>query len=315
MLSQPQEVNLLVKHRGWILEAIVRESASEIKEDIRVNLITSTKREKFNPINWITLLPRFNSEKRLFIHHQVLKHVDIPTLTKSTRNRLLLTHFDPDNLVPLEVKNTITLWNRILVQNSRTKDLLMNSVPKIEERQVVVYFGAVNRDLYFPCNLKRNKSYILVVGDCKPRKNPQLLSQVIKSCPEIYFVIHGKHWENFLDIKNKEEYPNVEYLPFDKARNAALVREASLLLSLSQIEGGPIPILEALASGVRVICTDTGFARDIVGAKQGVVLANEISVKEIVEILRDEFAQEPDNKQDLLLGKLTWKEMAEKLYK
>ena len=50
---------------------------------------------------------------------------------------------------------------------------------------------------------------------------------------------------------------------------------ATLFLSLSKLEGGPIPLIESMRMGVIPSATDTGFARDIIAnGKNGVVIAN-----------------------------------------
>ena len=50
---------------------------------------------------------------------------------------------------------------------------------------------------------------------------------------------------------------------------------AMIFLSLSKLEGGPIPLIESMAMGVIPVATDTGFARDlIVQGKNGLVIPN-----------------------------------------
>jgi glycosyltransferase involved in cell wall biosynthesis len=50
---------------------------------------------------------------------------------------------------------------------------------------------------------------------------------------------------------------------------------ATLFLSLSKLEGGPIPLIESMRMGVIPVATDTGFARDIIATgKNGVVIPN-----------------------------------------
>ena len=50
---------------------------------------------------------------------------------------------------------------------------------------------------------------------------------------------------------------------------------ATLFLSLSKLEGGPIPLIESMRMGVIPVATDTGFARDIIAhGRNGVVIPN-----------------------------------------
>ena len=62
------------------------------------------------------------------------------------------------------------------------------------------------------------------------------------------------------------------------------MREAGVFLTLSTLEGGPISILESLASGTPVIATDTGIARDVVKSDNGKVIPLNFDMND----LRDE---------------------------
>jgi glycosyltransferase involved in cell wall biosynthesis len=98
---------------------------------------------------------------------------------------------------------------------------------------------------------------------------------VVDLLPDWKFMILGRDWEHFLKEKNLLSRPNIEYQFFNKvARNVAMSR-ASVFLSLSRLEGGPIPLIESMSMGVIPVATDTGFARDIIlEGWNGVVIPN-----------------------------------------
>jgi glycosyltransferase involved in cell wall biosynthesis len=158
------------------------------------------------------------------------------------------------------------------------------------------------------------RTYVLIVGECKPRKNPELISQVIIDNPQIEFVIHGNGWEKYLLLPHRN-LQNLVIIPFSLKKNPELLREATLLLSLSKLEGGPIPVLEALASGTPVLATDTGFSRDVINETNGRVLPVDADVNLISEHLNSLLNLKSKLwNRDLLDGNYTWANLGKAIY-
>lgn len=145
----------------------------------------------------------------------------------------------------------------------------------LDPKKVRLVFGAVDNDCFPQEGIKREAKTILLASRFSERKGLDIFPEVVSLLPEWKFIILGRGWERFLKKKNLDKNPNVEYLFFDKdARNIAMSR-ATLFLSLSKLEGGPIPLIESMRMGVIPIATDTGFARDvIVSGENGVVIPN-----------------------------------------
>ncbi len=56
---------------------------------------------------------------------------------------------------------------------------------------------------------------------------------------------------------------NFIYLPFDYESYPETLRKHKVFCSFSLLEGGPVPLLEALACNLKVVGTDTGHIRDV----------------------------------------------------
>ena len=208
----------------------------------------------------------------------------------------------------------IRLCSKVIVQNSSVKKDLVAA--GVNGQKILVAFGAVNRDVYQPINtLEDLKSpYAIIVGDCKPRKRPDLLRKVIESLGEIKFLIHGKNWKEQLGYQDRLP-PNLQIRDFELANNPELIRSASAILNVAKIEGGPYPILEALASGTPVASSDSGFASEVVTEESGVIFPIEADVITIKNaLLRAMKMKERVALSDLLKGKLSWKEHGLALY-
>lgn len=316
MSSLPLKHNVFIlnKHKNWILEGLVRESATKQGLNVKFSYLPYLKREYLFPQLSRNVFHHRKANCEIYVHHQILDVVKGRHLEGNSQKRLMLTHFEPAERVPSNVLKFLSRWERILVQNQAMKNQLVEKSPIDIESKIVVYYGAIDRSVYFPNATNKRGDFVLIVGDCKPRKNPSLVREVVKYCKEVKFVIHGNGWEDYLDVHNKKEFPNLEYRQFRLENNSWLMREASLLLSLSTIEGGPIPLLEALASGTKVICTDTGFAKEIVRDNMGIVLSTQSTAAEISVEIRDCLQKLERKESDLLNGRFTWRDLAEKIY-
>lgn len=305
------EVRLLTLHFGWILEAMARESAAACDENITVVRVPTSRREFVNPLNWnLETISRPKYHKVLFVHHETLARNR--TNLQNRDARLLLTHFDQEYLLDLNLLDKVKTVSKVIVQNVNMSNLLIEA--GVERAKIEIGYGAVNRSIYHPLTNGYFKDYVLIVGDCKPRKNPELISEVIKQNSQTRFVVHGMGWEKHL--KNEIlSARNLEILPFSITRNPTLMREASLLLTLSLNEGGPIPVLEALASGTPVLASDTGFCREVIPEEFGSVVQHSTTVEEISsEIVRLSLKKSESWNKDLLNGKYSWRDLGNLLY-
>ena len=263
------KVFLMSNFRGWILEALVLESALAVKATPKIQYLPSGFRS-INSLsqfcNWFW--PRLGSTN-LFIHHRTfLEVLKMKKLEKST-NLIWLTHFsdfdEVDGLIQMQQN-----ISRVFVQSTRLSNKLVEFGLAIEK--ITVIPGAVDRGVFFPLEKGQDPgNYFIFTGDCKPRKNPEIVEWIIRNFPEYNFVIHGRGWCKFND-GSLRKYQNLRILEFDYTNQGLLLREARALISVSQIEGGPISILEALASGTPVITTDTGFVADIIDSTNGIIV-------------------------------------------
>lgn len=114
------------------------------------------------------------------------------------------------------------------------------------------------------------KPYILYLGNIEPRKNIGPLIRAIKNTPnlkEVHLVIAGKPAWDFKEVMSLiEETPNVTHLGFvsDEER-LYLMRNTDLFVFPSLYEGFGFPVLEALATGAPVLCSDKGALKEVLG--------------------------------------------------
>jgi glycosyltransferase involved in cell wall biosynthesis len=178
--------------------------------------------------------------------------------------------------------------DKLIAVSQSTKNDILKFYPKRKESEIkVIHHGfdgtlfsendsSINLNFEFVAktyNLKP-RTYILYVGAIQPRKNLEVLvaafDKMKTDYPELKLVIAGEKawmWEGVLEkIKkspNREDIIITGTLPFEIV--TVLYRNAALFVFPSLYEGFGIPILEAFASGVPVICAHNSSLTEVGG--------------------------------------------------
>jgi glycosyltransferase involved in cell wall biosynthesis len=248
------------------------------------------------------------------MHHEMLLKLPEKYFLESRENHAYLTHFNNLSSNDTDLISRLGMCSKVIVQNLNVKSMVANM--GIDENKILVAFGAVNRKVYFPLPniVDLGSSYVIIVGDCKPRKRPDILRRVIESAPDISFLIHGKNWAEQLNFKAGLPR-NLEIKEFNLSQNPELIRQASAILNVADLEGGPYPLIEALASGTPVASSDSGFASQVVSEESGLIFPINADVTIIVDTLhRVMKMKQTVATKDLLNGKLNWEELGSALY-
>jgi glycosyltransferase involved in cell wall biosynthesis len=105
------------------------------------------------------------------------------------------------------------------------------------------------------------------VGLCSAyydRKSPERIYELIAARPQTPFVLRGRGWKSTELFAKLERLPNFEYNEGGYQDYPAFYRQLDVFVSLSELEGGPIPLLESMMSNVVPVATRTGFAPDVI---------------------------------------------------
>ncbi|MEM7559940.1 MAG: glycosyltransferase family 4 protein, partial [Planctomycetota bacterium] len=143
------------------------------------------------------------------------------------------------------------------------------------------------------------------IGFCSAfyeRKSPERVLNLVRAMPEHEFVLMGRKWEQFEHFDELIALPNFEYRQGSYAEYPAFYRDLDVFVSVSQLEGGPIPLLESMLSNVVPVATDTGFAPDVIDhGKNGFLFnANNGSTEEMVQLVRQALELQADIRQTAL---------------
>jgi glycosyltransferase involved in cell wall biosynthesis len=145
------------------------------------------------------------------------------------------------------------------------------------------------------------------VGFCSAyyeRKNPEMILNIIKTMKDEEFILVGSRWEKWEKWDELISRSNLNYVDLPYEMYPSVFEEIDIFVSTSKLEGGPIPLLEALASNSYPVVTDTGFARDIITDKsKGIVLSVDAPVEDYCEAIRLARQRKDENVADLVSGR------------
>ncbi len=302
--------------KNWILGAMIRESSLHSKAEITVTYIHTSRLK--HPLNYV-YLKYLNGlkldENDLIINHKMLLYLIRNGLVSERLIpylRCFYTHDSESFLIESKLLDQLKRLKQILVMNRSDLKLLVNL--GVSEDSISVVYGAIDRKTFYPSKNYLPRREVLITGDAKGRKNSRKIIEVINQNPTITFVVCGRNWKEYLASHNLEN-DNYEVFDFSLELTAQLMRRSNTYLTLSYQEGGPYPVLEALASGTPVVSTPVGWAPEIINLSNGVLVNHDSSIQEITEALEKCLKlKQTTCTLDLLNGKYTWEELADKLF-
>lgn len=304
------------EYRNWILGAVIKESSQFTNRKVSIKFVTNSRRK--NPINFLYRKYlnrlRFKSDD-LIVNQKCLLFLINSKLINPDQLAFLRCHYTHDTEDFL-ISSGLIVWmkqlKQILVLNLTDAAFLTHL--GIDRQRILVIYGAIDRNIFFPSQTFIQNREVFVSGDAKERKNPTKVLEVINSTPHMTFVICGRFWQEFIN-SCEIKHSNVVCHEFSLERTAYLIRRASVYLTLSRQEGGPFPVLEALASGTPVVSTPVGWTPELITSQNGLIVRQDSSIFEIQDALEKGLKlKESTWKNDLLHGQFTWKELASKLY-
>jgi glycosyltransferase involved in cell wall biosynthesis len=235
---------------GWILEAFCRETGQRLPG---VRQAFCRFGEPLPP-----------AHRYFFSHYMYFAgSVAVAKSHLNGRSFVFATHLEPD-------KHRIATSQLVAVLNRAEAVICMNTALMaelaahgVEQHRLCVMHGAADPEIFTP----HERTPAGLVGFCSAfyeRKSPERILQIAKLMPHRRFVLLGRGWNKFSRFDELVSLPNLEYLEPEYAAYPAQYRRMSVLVSASMLEGGPIPLIEAMMSNVVPVASRTGFAPDLI---------------------------------------------------
>lgn len=183
----------------------------------------------------------------------------------------------------------------VICLNSNVKQYLIDCGVKPEILQVL-HIGTSST--FFKTHERGNGD----IGFCSAfhvRKNPNLVLDIVKHMPDKTFHLIGRHWDRFDRFDELVALPNLIYHnnePYEAYPD--LYGKLDVFVSTSLLEGGPVPILEAMMSNCVPVSSKTGFAEDLIThGENGYLFELEATYKNVVPLIEQALILKGDMRQ------------------
>lgn len=188
-------------------------------------------------------------------------------------------------LFPNDFKRPIFKWfiklvfskaDWIVCQGQSWKDFFLTEIKSLNSDKLIIINNWINPELYSDRikYIPTERIIITYIGWFEEFKGIQDVIQVIDminsdidlvSKVEFRLAGMGSKYQEISNQINSKSYKNVVLLGWVKNEDKTrLLKDTDIYLQLSHVEGFPNSILEAMASGKAVLCTNVGAVSDLV---------------------------------------------------
>ena len=114
-----------------------------------------------------------------------------------------------------------------------------------------------------------------------------MVYNLVKNLPHKEFHLIGRYWDQYEKFNELSKLPNFHYYdnrPYEEY--PSLYEKIDIFISPSTLEGGPVPVLEAMLSNCVPIASKTGFCPDIIEhGKNGFLFDIDANYKEVIQLI------------------------------
>ena len=276
-----------VNQPGWILEAICRE--------IGVRLAGCT-------VSYCHIGERLPRARYYFFSHYMYYLQALLTRYSMYLGQVYVyaTHLEPlkHDINSNTLARILSNADGVFCMNSNLKKMLNELGVPSDKLCVVV--GAADCKQFQP----HNRNAWGKVGFSAAyywRKSPDMVLEIVRMMPKRLFILIGKGWENYPYFAKLMAEPNFNYINTEYKQYAKHYNTMSVFVSVSQLEGGPIPLIEAMMSNVVPVVSRTGFAPDIIQHGENGFLADvNASAAEYCELIEKAFELQSNIRESVL---------------
>ncbi len=259
--------------RDWILEAICREMAAYFSFKYCFHYTE-------------TCLP---PAKAYFIAHYSFLPACLKLNPHIWKSKILVWYTHPREDLGISNDELIYVLNKatnVICMCSQFAQMLVKQGVKASKVSYIV--GAADPQMFLP-HQRLNGA----VGFCTAfyyRKEPERIFKIIKMMPHRKFVLLGKNWLKYERFSEMQALPNFTYVEAPYSDYPLYYAQMDVYVSPSKLEGGPIPLIEAMMCNVVPVATNTGFAPDlIVPGENGFIFDLDSPVEEICQLIDKAF--------------------------
>lgn len=251
-----EKTNLVLvqsKHRNWILDHIAKDLSNLEKCDV---VYVPSRKLHIRKIRGWLYIPRTT---KMIIFHQDL-FVSLYKQKKIKENTDVIV-FYTHSLYDDEDMHFLAKASKIIVMSNQASKKLIERY-KVPREKIQILLGGVDSKYLFATPGGQEKTAIFVC-DYKERKRPDLILRTVTENADWKFILHGRNWRETEELAKLQKLKNFLFCDYTFSNSSKLYGQSKTFISLSDLEGGPLPAIEALICGKDLILTNTGFAQDL----------------------------------------------------
>ncbi len=276
------------KHQGWILDAICH----EIDEHIDVKTA------------FVKLGDDLPTARGYFYSHYgylrdtILRQPDV----LHGKNLLFYTHPRQMWYPQEELVHVMNMADSVISMCSLFVSQLIEQ--GVSPELVKVALVGADADRFQPH--VRGKGRIGLCSSYLPRKGGDRILDLVRAMPKQSFVLCGKKWPDWDRFSELTSLANFEYVDIPYSEYPEFYNSIDVFLSVSELEGGPVPLIEAAMCNAVPVCSNTGHAPDIiVHGENGHLFDTTAPTSEIMALIKEALSSPCDVRSTV--EHLTWK--------
>jgi glycosyltransferase involved in cell wall biosynthesis len=234
--------------RGWILDGICREIGSRQPDSWHV---------AYRPPE---LPPARNY---WFSHHALFMRYFRAEPERLADSKTFVWYTHPRNETPESIAESLHAFEhatQIIFTCAANRELWLKRGLSPERGRVIL--GGADPELFLGHG--RGEGVVGLSSSFYERKNPDRLLELMRLLPHRRFHLIGRKWEQYGLFEAFRALPNFSYLTIPYEQYPQAYRNFDVFLSMSTLEGGPIPLLEAMMCNAVPVASNTGFAPDLI---------------------------------------------------
>ena len=234
-------------------------------------------------------------------------------------NLIYYTHPKYIGQASQELIYALNLTTKVFAMNSACAEMLQSLGLKPSKVQALA--GAADRNIFTPVEFKTREHPC--IGFClgfrghqhyRERKNYDLIIELIKIIDNADVMILGKNWHQYERFPELKKLPYFRYVEVSYEQYPAYYQQMDVFVSASKLEGGPIPLIEAMMCNVFPVVSNTGFALDVIThGKNGFLFDVDASPETIYSLIQQALTLRVDVRKTV--EHLTWENFSREIQK
>ncbi|MEH1788324.1 MAG: glycosyltransferase family 4 protein [Nostoc sp.] len=250
--------------KGWILEGICREIATYFPGDYF----------------FAYSLADLPQAKAYFFAHYSFLPIALKQNPILWQSKLLVWYTHPKDIGRSneELIYTLNQTTKVICTCSQFAELINSQ--GVNRQQTTFILGGADPKIFQPHQRSNG-----TVGFCTAyylRKSPDMIFNIIKLMPHRKFILLGRNWDQYERFEELLALPNLSYIQAAYADYPKYYAQMDIFVSASKLEGGPIPLIEAMMCNIVPVASKTGFAPDIINHGQNGFLFDTDSPYQVV---------------------------------